>query len=214
MRKPTLLTAAAALLLGVASNALGQVSTSAVMDQGKSYTMGIFYGGSEPWQEAGGYYDHDYYLFGATAGVEGLTSWKAGSLGLRMDLGYIPWKMKSGRSDYKSTIMMLTFRAAWNWPVYLNGRLRIAPTAGVGFYPIGYSVPVTEGEEPANQAKAGVNFGGELSFLASNKVLLTLSAIHHIVFTDYVGRVGGKRIDGETPFTVLSLTASYVFPAE
>ncbi|MDZ7373797.1 MAG: hypothetical protein ONB23_07475 [candidate division KSB1 bacterium] len=203
MRKSLCVVACAAMIAVAASVSLGQERCT---------LMGVFYGGSEPWQEAGSYYDHDYYLFGVSAGVDNLAVSKVGALGLRVDLGYIPWKMKSGRSDYKSTILMLAFRGAYAFPIFLEGKVRLAPTVGVGFYPISYSVPAGE-EEPDSQAKAGVNFGGELSYRATEKLILTLGAIHHIVFTDYVGQVGGRKIEGETPFTVVSLTASYALPS-
>lgn len=175
--------------------------------------FGVFYGGSEPWQKAGSYYDHGYYLFGATASINNVYVSSLGSLDLRFDAAWVPWKMKGDRENYKSTIWLFDLRGVFDMPLMADGAFSLGPSVGIGFYSCSYEVPETE-RAPDGQHDFGINFGGEATYRLSDNVALTLGAIHHIAFTDYVGQVKWSKIHGKTSFTVVSLTVSYSLPAE
>lgn len=187
------------------------LSICPVTAQEKALSVGVFYGGSEPWWKAGDNYDHNYYLGGIRITYPKVIALPKGRLDLGLEVAYLPWKMKGGREDYKSTVIASSLSARYCYPIPPREQINLSALLGCGLYPISYSVPAGE-KKPGSQTSPGVCFGAGVGYKATEQVRVDLTLAHHIAFTDYVGAVGGKEIKGKTPFTMLTLGVSYTFP--
>jgi len=180
--------------------------------QERALSVGVFYGGSEPWWKAGDHYDHNYYLGGIRVAYPNITPLPKGQLDLSLELAYLPWKMKGGREDYKSTVIDISLSAKYRYFIPPQERINLFGLLGCGLYPISYSVPAVETKEPESQTSPGICFGAGVGYRVTKEMGVDLTLAHHIALTDHVGVVGSREIKGKTPFTMLTLGVSYTLP--